>query len=204
LYFLSGNRSSTVYNLLSHFETFRCIGGFEILECNDISDDAPLYFELLTKSMTNDETINNDNSTNARGNSYAKVDETKRPRFRSVLNDSRSRLTQLGSLVDTRHIDNVVSELTTLMNEKVSEVFTITRQPTKSGHKNIGSQPWLNTECHEAKKDFDRNRNQYCRTKSDVTRRNFVNARKNHEGKKISALAFLNPRQFWNKIEKTI
>ena len=65
------------------------------------------------------------------------------------------------------------------MNEKVSEVFSITRQPTKSGHKNIGSQPWFNTECHEAKKDFNRNRNQYCRTKSDVTRRNFVNTRKN-------------------------
>ena len=206
--FSSLNGMSTVDYLLSNPLDMQCLSNFKILEFNEFSDHAPVYFSLPHNGYTLQK-----QKQKARAELKIIYDESKATIFRSELMNINEDLQRLTDCVNSRSVDSVVNLFTHLMYTTTATVYGQEIQVNETFKSKYKQNKWFDQTCSEAKTEFKRARNTFLRNKNTVNRQTFVSARtkfnrikrtakrnfKIKEGQNICNMAKKQPRKFWKE-----
>lgn len=118
--FSSLNGMSTVDYLLSNPLDMQCLSNFKILEFNEFSDHAPVFFSFPPNGNTLQNSIQRQK---ARAELKIMYDESKATIFRSALMNINEDLQRLTDCVNTRSVDSVVNSFTHLMYTTTATVY---------------------------------------------------------------------------------
>lgn len=209
--FVSLNGLSTVDYLLANPLDILCLSNFKILNFNEFSDHAPLFF-----SMPCDIPQKPVREQNSRAELKIVLDESKADIFRSELVNNNETLLRLTGCVDNCPVDSVVSSFTDYMYATTALVYGKELQVKENSFSNCTQNKWFNHQCSEAKSEYKKARNIFMRHKNDTIRQRFVSARtkfnrikrnakqnyKQKEGKHICDMAKKQPRKFWKAIKR--
>lgn len=211
--FSSLNGMSTVDYLLSNPLDMQCLSNFKILEFNEFSDHAPVFFSFPPNGNTLQNSIQRQK---ARAELKIMYDESKATIFRSALMNINEDLQRLTDCVNTRSVDSVVNSFTHLMYTTTATVYGQEIQVNENLRANYKQNKWFNQQCSEAKTEFKKARNTFLRHKNTINRQTFVSARtkfnrikriakrnfKIKEGKNVCNMAKKQPRKFWKAIKR--
>lgn len=214
--YCSHNGLSAVDYLLLSPNDVQYLTDFKVLEFNEFSDHAPIYFTFKFRSVIENET----NTTTANTTKYGdqiRFDESRVPIFRIELMNNHENLQLLVDSVNSGPVDSIVQSFTSYLYENSANVFGSKKTASYSKLKdNYPRNEWFNDDCYKSKQEFKNARNTFLKHKSDVNRQNFIQMRtaynrvkrrakhkfKINEGKKMSHLAKTAPKAFWKHIKK--
>lgn len=206
--------SVTDYLLVNKFNV-DSITEFEILNWNNFSDHAALYFSFQTTCTSEAEKIT-DNTKHISVEPRIIFDEEKIPEFQTLLRQNIQRLEVCDD--PSTSVTCKVEVLTKFLSDGAGQVFS----KNKPG-KNNNSKPsstnkpkWFDDKCRTAKQEFIKARNTFTKNKSDENRITFSNLRtkynrtrqnakrrfKVNEGKRLESIAKSEPRKFWKSLKK--
>lgn len=209
--FISLNGMSTVDYLLANPFDIQCLSGFKILNFNEFSDHAPIFFSFsgsLPRKLTT--------MRNTQTELKIVYDESKLSTFRSELMNNNEALQRMTDSVDNCPLDSVVNSFTDFIYATSAVVYGKEKPIKETTDSKCSQNKWFNKQCSEAKKEFKKTRNIFLRDKNTTNRQKFVSARtkynrikrlakQNHkmkEGQNICAMAKKQPRKFWKAIKR--
>ena len=202
---------SVVDYLLASHDDITFLSHFKILDFNEFSDHAPVFFAFLSQNPSKE----NKRSNVTRLEQKIIFDESKSPLFRAQLMNSNDQLQRLTDSVNNRPVDCIVNSFTDYIYASAVLVYgkniNINTQQKSS---NFSSNKWFDKDCSEARNEFKQARNIFVRNKNSTNRKSFVTARTKYnrtksrakqrlkikEGKNICNLAKKQPKKFWKSI----
>lgn len=214
--YCSHNGLSVVDYLLLNPNDVQHLTDFKVLEFNEFSDHAPIYFTFKFRSVIENAIYTTTTNTTKCGDQIG-FDESKVPIFRTELINNHENLQLLVESVNSGPVDSIVQSFTSFLYENSTNVFGLKITASSSKLKdNYPRNEWFNEDCYKSKQEFKNARNTFLKHKSDVNRQYFIRMRtmynrvkrrakhkfKINEGKKMSYLAKTAPKTFWKHINK--
>ena len=204
----SKGRSVNDYLLVSGND-YKTIKDFEILDFNEFSDHAPLYFKIdMYDSMPTEDFPDI--------HKYIKWDDTRIEEYKQKLYSTREKmLNYVSSIQSAEDINRAVSGITDDIYDCAFSVFgkTVIKSGNKHNFYKLTNNEWFNGNCKEARTLFHQARNLFLRHPTDPNRDFYIDKKNAYnrikrsaklkykivKGTEISRLARTNPRQFWSK-----
>ena len=211
--FMSFNGLSVVDYLLANSSDLEYLSNFRILDFNEFSDHAPLFFSFLLRMS--------ERESRAQENPRAKLkivyDESQAAYFRLELMNNNEVLQRLTECVNNNGpVNSIVDSFTDYMYTKTALVYGKEIFTKNNPNIQFCSNNWFNEECSEAKKEFKQARNSFLRHKSVINRQRFIAMRTKYnrikckakqkykikEGLNICDMAKKQPKKFWKTLRK--
>ena len=204
--FCSTRGLSVTDYLLKHKFNIDSLNNFQILDLNNFSDHAPIYFTFPRKPTAKQ-------TKSSTGESKHKIvfNEEKIADFKDLLSQN---LFSFDVCINSDiNIDKKTEVFTNFLYDNANKTFgkhiSVTSKETKSSQ--TSKPKWFDKNCHEAKQEFKTARNIFARNKTNENRLSFVRTRtkynrirqkakrlfKMNEGKRLGSIANSKPRQFW-------
>ena len=137
--FISSNGTSVVDYLLTSPIDMEYLSNFKILDFNEFSDHAPLFFSMATK------TFQNTQSAKPATRSELKIvyDQSKAADFTSELMNNNEVLHRLTDCVNNSTVDSIVNSFTEYMYATAARVFGRETQTNDRPQPNLSQNKWF-------------------------------------------------------------
>ena len=206
---------SVVDYLLASHDDITFLSNFKILDFNEFSDHAPVFFAFLSQNHSKENTPSNV----TRPEQKIFYDESKSCLFRSELVNRNDQLQRLNEHVNIGPVDSIVDSFTDYIYATAVLVYGKNIDiNSKQKNTNFTSNKWFDKDCSEARNEFKHARNEFLRNKNPTNRKRFVTARTKYnrrksnakqkqkikEGKNICDLAKKQPKKFWKSIKSKL
>lgn len=209
--FHSRNGSSVVDYLLLNADDMQYISDFKILDPNEFSDHSGIAFNMIGKSIHQQNISEHENYI-----TFIKWDDKKINDFQQLLHTKNDELLKLIENVNQWDINNLTNAFTNVLQECTDTIFKQTRtNNNEPSRKHRAYNPWFNADCYNARKEFKRTRNIFLRNKNDENRQHYISAKTQYsrikrthknrfnveEKRNLTNLSKYKPKQFWKKIK---
>lgn len=211
--FSSERGMSVTDYLLVHVNDYKSIINFNVLNWNEFSDHAALYFSLQRKPN-----IKENYRNLPLYEEKIIFDSEKSEEYKTLL---RNNVASLNILYDQNiSCPEQVDALTNFLHENAKHIFSKeTRIYQNNNRSNNNAKPkWFNNECYRAKYEFTKARNIFNKNKSADNRNSFIRKRtrynnikkknmsrfKINEGRRLENIAKAQPRTFWKSLKNAI
>lgn len=212
--FCSSHGSSVTDYLLCRMFDIDSISNFEILNWNEFSDHAPVYFtftkhqdpiSVQTKKSRIDEHILQQKII---------FSEDKVPEYEEILRQNIHHLEKNTNV--SSEIENLVQFLSQNAVKVFGKSFKVKENNSGTQNKHYGKPKWFDEKCYNAKQEFTKARNIFTKNRTDETRTSFVKMRtkynrvrqiakrrfKLNEGQRLENIAKVQPKKFWKSIKR--
>ena len=211
--FCSRGGMSVVDYLLVNNNDMSYVNSFEIVDLNEFSDHSAVKFsiETLVKGVST-----TDEPCDVESAKRIVWDKTRADEFKNRLVEKDTDLNNLIENMDNHSIEESVNCFTIFLHNCAMDVFGKNKYVKKQKRSCKERKPWFNARCSEARDEFVQARKKFKRCKTNENRQHFMDKRSNYnkikqrekrifmrnEGKKISSLARVEPKQFWKTIKR--
>ena len=171
---------SVAYRLVQRVKSLN----FKILDFNEFSDHAPVFFAFLSQNHSKENTPSNV----TRPEQKIFYDESKSCLFRSELVNRNDQLQRLNEHVNIGPVDSIVDSFTDYIYATAVLVYGKNINiNSKQKNTNFTSNKWFDKDCSEARNEFKHARNEFLRNKNPTNRKRFVTARTKYNRRKSKA-----------------
>ena len=212
--FCSSRGLSVTDYLLCRISDIDSISNFEILNWNEFSDHAPIYFTFI-KQHDSIPVRTKASSINERTFQQKIIfSEDKVPEYEEILRRNIHHLEKNTNV--SSEIENLVQFLSQNAVKVFGKDFKVKENNSGTQNKQYGKPKWFDEKCYTAKQEFRNARNIFTKNKTDETRTAFVKTRtkynrvrqiakrrfKLNEGQRLENIAKLQPKKFWKSIKR--
>ncbi|CAC5423263.1 unnamed protein product [Mytilus coruscus] len=205
----SKGRSVNDYLLLSP-DDYKLLSDFNVLEFNEHSDHAPLFFELVLADPS-------PKNFYPKIHNILKWDDSKTNDFVESIQQQTENLTSLVSNISNADdIKSAVSDVSNILYNNAFKVFgrsILIRDKTNTDRPD---NEWFDVKCASARDQFHRARNFFFRQPTETNRLLYVTERNNYnkvkrkakfnykrrKGEILCNVAKTEPRKFWSAVRK--